>query len=82
MVKSLVKRAFRALARFVSRRPFLVAVAARALVAVPPLKRHLRRLIAVPVTQPPRTEGSLSANEARVLVDLRDALAARRGANE
>ena len=81
MVKPLIKRGFRALARFVSRRPFLVAVAARALVAVPSLKRHLRLLIAEPVTQPPRTEGSLSPDEARVLVDLRDALADRqRGA--
>lgn len=82
MVKPLIKRAFRALARFVSRRPLLVAVAARALVAVPPLKRHLRRLIAEPVMQPPRTEGSLSADEARVLVDLRDALADRPGARK
>lgn len=81
-MKSLIKGGFRALARYVSRRPLLVAVAARTLVAVPPLKRHLRRLIAAPVTQPPRTESSLSADEARVLVDLRDALAVRRGARE
>jgi hypothetical protein len=82
MVKPLIKRAFRALARFVSRRPLLVSIAARALVVMPPLKRHLRSLIAEPAMQAPRSEGSLSPEEARVLVDLRDALAGRRGVRE
>lgn len=79
MLKAFIKRAARALARIVSRRPLLVAMAARALVVAPPLKRHLRRLIAEPVVLAPRSEDSLSAPQACVLVDLREALADRRG---
>lgn len=81
-MKPLIRPAFRILARFVSRRPLLVTIAARALVLVPPLKRYLRSLIAEPVFQVARSECSLSPDEARVLVDLREALARRSGVRQ
>lgn len=77
MTTRAVRAAVRSLARFVAARPRLVALAARAMTAVPPLKRHLRRLITSPVTAPTPREQDLLPREAGVLADLRDAVARR-----
>lgn len=77
MINRAVRAVVRSLARFVARRPRLVALAARAMTAVPPLKRHLRRLITSPVAVPTPREQDLLPREAGVLADLRDAVAGR-----
>jgi hypothetical protein len=76
---SLARTALRRLARFVSGRPWLVGIAARAMATFPQLERHLRRAIVGPAWSPARSEASLSPEEARVLVDLREAMANRHG---
>lgn len=66
-------------AHIVSKRPWLVRGAARVLAAFPSLKHRVRRLINEPSRPPSRREESLTPGEARVLVDLRQAIADRQG---
>jgi len=77
MMTRAMRAAVRWLARFVARRPRLVALAARAMTAMPSLKRHLRRLITSPVALPTPREQDLLPREAGVLADLREAVASR-----
>ena len=76
-MKALLRSSVRRLAHFVSARPALVTAASRALVAFPSLKRRLRSLMSAPERMPTRRESEMTPQEARVLVDLREALAAR-----
>jgi hypothetical protein len=79
-MRSLFRVALRRLAGFVSRSPFLVNVASRLLSRFPRLKNWLRRGISARPQPPARGEDQLTPDEARVLVDLRQASAARRPA--
>ena len=71
----------RALAGLAARRPWLARLATRVLTLSPSIERRIRRLLSTsrPIkpyetATPARHEVSLSAAEARVLMDLRDAL--------
>jgi len=76
-MKALLRSVLRRLAHFVSARPALVSVASRAFEAFPSVKRRLRGVISGANRPALRRENEMSADEARVLVDLRGALAAR-----
>lgn len=69
-------------AHVISRRPWMVRGTARLLSAFPWLKHRIRRMINAPSSPESRREDSLSAAEARVLVDLRQAIADREGASK
>ena len=74
-----VRSAVRHLVPIVSSRPWLVAIAARLFAAMPSLKRRLRYMVSGPAMLAPPVSRSrpLSAEEARVLFDLRDAVQRR-----
>lgn len=77
-MRSLFRMALRRLAGLVSLSPFLINVASRLLSRFPRLKNWLRRLIS-PRSRPlARGEDRLTPDEARVLVDLREASSGRR----
>ena len=80
-VKSLMRRAVRHAIPFVSSRPWLVSMAARAFAMSPSLKYRVRRIMtptsAAGQFRAARGERALSGAEAAVLSDLRDAIAAR-----
>lgn len=76
-MKALLRSSVRRLAHFVSARPVLVNVASRTFDAFPSLKRRLRGVISGANRPPTRREAEMTPEEARVLVDLREALAAR-----
>lgn len=67
----------RRLAQFVAARPALVGFASRAFVLFPGLKHRLRGLMSGRGRPPSRREVEMTPEEARALVDLREALAAR-----
>lgn len=76
-MKSLLRSSVRRLAHFVAARPVLVRAASRAFVVFPSLKRRLRGVMSGSGRPPSRRETEMSPDEARALVDLREALAGR-----
>ena len=77
-MKALLRSPVRRLAHFVAARPVLVRLASRTFVLFPSLKRRLRGLMSAG-GRPTRREAEMTPEEARALVDLREALAARAG---
>jgi hypothetical protein len=71
--KSLLRAIMRRLVPFVSRRPRLAALAGKLFGVMPSLRHRLRNMVSMPAALP-RSERSLTAEEAGVLVDLRHAL--------
>ena len=74
-MKALLRAVLRRLVPFVSKRPFLAAMAGRLFGIVPSLRHRLRNMVSMPAVLP-RSERSLTPEEAGVLVDLRHALRA------
>jgi hypothetical protein len=75
LIAKTARAAVRRLVPFVSRHPFLLALAARALAAFPSLKLRLRSLASEPL---PAVAQQLDDAQLRVLIDLRDAARPRR----
>jgi hypothetical protein len=71
MIARLARAIVRRLVPFVSRRPTLVALAARAFIAFPSLKLRLRALASRPL---PAATSQLDDAQLRVLIDLREAV--------
>lgn len=76
-MKALLRSSVRRLAHFVAARPALVGLASRAFVLFPSLKRRLRGVMSGSGRPPSRRETEMTPGEARALVDLREAIAAR-----
>jgi hypothetical protein len=79
-----MRRAVRHAVPFVSNRPWLVSLAARAFARSPSLKYRVRRIMApssaVADLPAGRGDRALTPAEAAALSDLRDAIAARKNA--
>ena len=71
--QTLLRAVIRRLVPFVSRRPALAAIAGRLFGVMPSLRRRLRHMVSAPAALP-RSERSLSPEEAGTLADLRRAL--------
>jgi hypothetical protein len=72
-MKALLRAVMRRLVPFVSRRPRLAAIAGKLFGVMPSLRHRLRNMVSMPAAMP-RSERSLTPEEAGVLVDLRHAL--------
>lgn len=72
-MKALLRAVMRRLVPYVSRRPRLAAVAGKLFGVFPSLRHRLRNMVSMPAAMP-RSERSLTPEEAGVLVDLRHAL--------
>lgn len=75
VARALLRAAVRRLVPFVSKRPRLAAMAGRLFGVMPSLRHRLRNMVSMPASLP-RSERSLTPEEAGVLVDLRHALRA------
>lgn len=73
--KALLRAVIRRVVPFVSRRPRLAALAGRLFGVLPSLRHRLRNMVSMPAALP-RSERSLTPEEAGVLVDLRHAIRA------
>ena len=74
MFKPLIKRSSRSLAEAIRARPLLFAWANRLLAASPWLERRVYAILFSPPIASHRREDSLSADEIRILQDLREAI--------
>lgn len=81
MIKALIRRTVRALAVRIMARPVLAASAKRLVGLAPALDRRLRRLVGGPPAPQPQLQAQMASpvppEVARVLVDLRHAVAER-----
>lgn len=80
-LKTALRAAIRRLVPFVSKRPRLAALAGRLFGMMPSLRHRLRNMVSMPAALP-RSERSLSPEEAGVLVDLRHAVRALHGSRK
>jgi hypothetical protein len=71
--KTLLRAVIRRLVPFVSRRPFLAAIAGRLFGVMPSLRHRLRNMVSAPAVLP-RSERTLTPEQAAAVVDLRRAL--------
>lgn len=69
-LKALLRAVIRRLVPFVSRRPWLAAIAGRVFASMPSLRHRLRNMVSMPAPLP-RSEQGLTASQAAVLSDLR-----------
>lgn len=81
MIKPLIRRTVRALALRIMERPALAASARKLVSMSPTLDRRLRRIVgspSVPAAPQPQAASAVPPDVARVLVDLRQAIAERK----
>jgi hypothetical protein len=85
MIKPLIRRTLRSLALRIMEQPALASAAKKAVSLVPALDRRLRRIVvtppapaASPVLPQPEVAKPVPPEVARVLVDLRHAIAERK----